>query len=118
MELELKKEVFGVWILFSLKGRLDAKTAPDLDKEMLPEIAKRLDIVLDVSELEYISSMGIRSLVQAAKKTAEVNHRVAICGMRPEVKEVVEVSGVNAFLDVYDKVSDLPFAADIHRSRS
>ena len=116
--MELKKEVFGVWILFTLKGRLDAQTAPDLDKEMLPEIDKRLDIVLDVSELEYISSMGIRSLVQAAKKTAEVNHRVAICGMTSEVKEVIEVSGVSAFLDVYDSVSDLPFAADIHRSRN
>jgi anti-anti-sigma factor len=118
IEMELKKEVFGVWILFTLKGRLDAQTAPDLDKEMLPEISKRLDIVLDVSDLEYISSMGIRSLVQAAKKTAEVNHRVAICGMSAEVKEVIEVSGVNAFLDVYDSVSDLPFAADIHRSRN
>ena len=118
IEMELKKEVFGVWILFTLKGRLDAQTAPDLDKEMLPEIDKRLDIVLDVSELEYISSMGIRSLVQAAKKTAEVNQRVAICGMTSEVKEVIEVSGVSAFLDVYDSVSDLPFAADIHRSRN
>ena len=118
IEMELKKEVFGVWILFTLKGRLDAQTAPDLDKEMLPEIDKRLDIVLDASELEYISSMGIRSLVQAAKKTSEVNHRVAICGMQPEVKEVIEVSGIGAFLDVYDSVSDLPFAADIHRSRS
>lgn len=118
IEMELKKEVFGVWILFTLKGRLDAQTAPDLDKEMLPEISKRLDIVLDVSELEYISSMGIRSLVQAAKKTAEVNHHVAICAMSPEVKEIIEASGVNAYLEVYDSVSDLPFAADIHRSRS
>jgi len=112
--MDLKKEIFGVWILFTLKGRLDAQTAPDFDKEVLPEIAKRLDIVLDVSELEYISSMGIRSLVQAAKKTSEVSHHVAVCGMRPEVKDVVEASGINAFLEVYDSISDLPFATDIH----
>lgn len=116
--MELKKEVFGVWILFSIKGRLDAQSAPDFDKEVLPEIDKRLDIVLDVSELDYISSMGIRSVVQAAKKTAEVNHHVAICGMRPAVKEVIEASGIDAFLNIYDSISDLPFAADIHRSRS
>ena len=115
--MELKKEVFGVWILFTLKGRLDMQTAPDFDKELLPEIEKRLDIVLDASDLKYISSMGIRSLVLAAKKTSEVNRRVAICGMRPEVKEVIESAGVDAFMDVYDNLSDLPFAADIHTSR-
>lgn len=81
--MELKKEIFGVWILFTVRGRLDAQTAPKLDKELLPEIEKRLDIVLDFSELEYISSMGIRSIMQAIKKTYELNHRVAICGMRP-----------------------------------
>ena len=115
--MELKKEIFGVWILFTVRGRLDAQTAPKLDKELLPEIEKRLDIVLDFSELEYISSMGIRSIMQAIKKTYELNHRVAICGMRPAVKEVLFSARVDALLDVYDKLSDLPFASDIHTSR-
>ena len=115
--MELKKEVLGVWILFTVRGRLDAQTAPKLDKELLPEIEKRLDIVLDFSELEYISSMGIRSIMQAVKKTYELNHRVAICGMRPAVKEVLSSARIDALLDVYDNLSDLPFASDIHTSR-
>ena len=115
--MELKKEIFGVWILFTVRGRLDAQTAPKLDEELLPEIEKRLDIVLDFSELEYISSMGIRSIMQAIKKTYELNHRVAICGMRPAVKEVLSSARIDALLDVYDNLSDLPFASDIHTSR-
>jgi len=115
--MELKKEIFGVWILFTVRGRLDAQTAPKLDKELLPEIEKRLDIVLDFSELEYISSMGIRSIMQAIKKTYELNHRVAICGMRPAVKEVLSSARIDALLDVYDNLSELPFASDIHTSR-
>ncbi len=115
--MELKKEIFGVWILFTVRGRLDAQTAPKLDEELLPEIEKRLDIVLDFSELEYISSMGIRSIMQAIKKTYELNHRVAICGMRPAVKEVLSSVRIDALLDVYDNLSDLPFASDIHTSR-
>ena len=103
--MELKKEIFGVWILFTVRGRLDAQTAPKLDKELLPEIEKRLDIVLDFSELEYISSMGIRSIMQAIKKTYELNHRVAICGMRPAVKEVLFSARIDALLDVYDNLS-------------
>ena len=115
--MELKKEIFGVWVLFTVRGRLDAQTAPKLDEELLPEIEKRLDIVLDFSELEYISSMGIRSIMQAVKKTYELNHRVAICGMRPVVKEVLSSARIDALLDVYDNLSDLPFASDIHTSR-
>ncbi len=115
--MELKKEIFGVWILFTVRGRLDAQTAPKLDKELLPEIEKRLDIVLDFSELEYISSMGIRSIMQAIKKTYELNHRVAICGMRPAIKEVLSSARIDALLDVYDNLSELPFASDIHTSR-
>ena len=111
--MELTKEIFGVWILFRVKGRLDAITAPELDRELLPEIEKRLDIAFDFSELDYISSMGIRSIMRAANKTRELNHRVAVCGMRSEVKTVLSDTGVTAFLDIYDNVKDMPFAADI-----
>ena len=78
IDMELKKEVFGVWILFSLKGRLDAQSAPDFDKELLPEIAKRLDIVLDASELEYISSSGLRLFLSIRKETAAKGGKVIV----------------------------------------
>ena len=48
IEMELKKEVFGVWILFTLKGRLDAQTAPNLDKEMSTIIRGRRGHVINV----------------------------------------------------------------------
>ena len=47
----------------------------------------------------------------------ELNHRVAICGMRPPVKEVLSSVRIDALLDVYDNLSELPFASDIHTSR-
>lgn len=111
--MELTKKIFGVCILFKLKGRLDAKTAPEFNKELLPELEKRVDIVLDFSELEYISSMGVRSIVQAAKKTYESNHRVAIVGMQEAVRYVLKLTGVNSLFDIYENISDLPFASEI-----
>ncbi|MBQ9442172.1 MAG: STAS domain-containing protein [Selenomonadaceae bacterium] len=111
--MEMTKTTLGVWILFKLKGRLDANSAPELDKELESEIENRLDIVLDFSELDYISSMGLRSIMQAAKKTYEVRHRVAICGMKGMVKDTLESSGMTGLVDVYDDLSKLPFAYDV-----
>lgn len=111
--MEMKKTVLGVWILFKLKGRLDANSAPELDKELNSEIEKRLDIVLDFSELDFISSMGLRSIMLAAKKTYEHNHHVAICGMKGMVKDTIESSGMSGLVDVYDDISKLPFAYDV-----
>lgn len=111
--MELTKKIFGVWILFKLKGSLNAETAPEFDKELLPEIERRMDIVLDFSELEFISSMGIRSIMKAAKKTYDLNHRVAICGMKDAVNDVIKSTGVDLLVDVYKNISDLPFASDI-----
>ncbi len=111
--MEMKKTVLGVWILLKLKGRLDANSAPELDKELDSEIEKRLDIVLDFSELDYISSMGLRSIMRAAKKTYDLHHHVAICGMKGMVKDTIESSGMTGLVDVYDDISRLPFAYDV-----
>ena len=111
--MEMTKEIFGVWIFFKLKGRLDMKTAPEFEKEILPEIEKRMDIALDFSELEFISSMVIRSIMTAIKKLHEVHHHIAICGMKDEVKNSIELTGINHLVEVYEKLSDLPFASDI-----
>lgn len=111
--MELTKEIFGVWIFFKLKGRLDMKTAPEFEAEILPEIEKRMDIALDFSELDFLSSMGIRSIMKAVKKLHAVHHHIAICGMKDEVKNAIELSGVHHLVEVYEKLSDLPFASDI-----
>ncbi len=111
--MEMTKTVLGVWILIKLKGRLDANSAPELDKELESEIKNRLDIVLDFSELDFISSMGLRSIMRAAKKTYEVYHHVAICGMKGMVKDTIESSGMGGLVDIYDDLSKLPFAYDV-----
>lgn len=111
--MEMTKKIVGVWMLVKLKGSLDAKTAPELDKVWSEELEKHLDIALDFSELEYISSMGLRSIMQAVKKTNENHHRVAICGMTGLVKEVIERAGIDGLVDVYEKMSDLPFIHDV-----
>lgn len=111
--MEVEKKLYGVWILFKLNGKLDASSAPELDKVVLPEIENRLDLVFDMRDVTYISSMGIRSLTLYVKKTYDVFHHVALCNLQKDVKDVIESAGIHHLLDVYDDLSEVPFAHDV-----
>ena len=113
--LEIEKKIHNVWILFRLKGSLNATSAPELDKVVLPEIDNRLDLIFDMKDLTYISSMGLRSLMLYVKKTYDVFHHVALCNVQENVKEVIETAGVHSLLEIYDDIKDVPFAQDVEK---
>ncbi len=108
----INKEVYGVWILYNLEGRLDAESAPELDQLINKDIDEKLDMAFNFKKVEYISSMGIRTLMNAAKKTSALNHRAVLCNLNDSVKEVVQSTGIDGLIDIYDDISELPFAND------
>ena len=85
--------------ILSLEGRLDTVTAPELTRriEELPEETQAL--VLDFSNLEYISSAGLRVLLSAQKRMAPKGGlRVAhVC---PAILEIFEVTGFSDILTI------------------
>jgi anti-anti-sigma factor len=59
----------------SLAGALNTDTAPDFDQELQKVVAQGLDLtVLDMKELDYISSAGLRVIFKAAKQTNRKPH--------------------------------------------
>ena len=75
-----------------LAGRLDTTTAPALDKTINEDIAGTKNLVLDVKELEYISSAGLRVLLGAQKKMQKIGS-MKVTNVREEVMEVFEMTG-------------------------
>ena len=91
MTIEIKRNAEETTI--KLVGRLDTTTAPTLDKTINEDIAggtKKL--VLDVKELEYISSAGLRVLLGAQKKMQKIGS-MKVTNVREEVMEVFEMTG-------------------------
>ena len=86
-------------VTLEISGRLDTTTAPNLESVIneLPEDTKEL--IFDMSEVEYISSAGIRVLLGAYKKM-NTNHGI----MRIEkandmAREVFEMTGLLELLE-------------------
>ena len=66
MTIEIKRNAEETVI--ELTGRLDTNTAPALDKTINEGIADTKNLVINVKEIEYISSAGLRVLLRAQKK--------------------------------------------------
>ena len=85
--------------IIRLVGRLDTTTAPALDKTINEDIAGTKNLVLDVKELEYISSAGLRVLLGAQKKMQKIGS-MKVINVCEEVMEVFEMTGFADILTI------------------
>ena len=84
------------------EGRLDGSTGILFEQDVQQQIdAGNNSLVVDFSQLEYISSAGLRALLVVAKKLKSTGGRMALCALRKPVKEVFDVTGYTTLLDVF-----------------
>lgn len=94
--MEIKKTTNNDEVTVSLTGRLDTVTAPQLEQEIKNSITGVTKLVLDFTELEYISSAGLRVLLMA-QKTMNKQGSMIIKNVNETIMEVFEITG---FADV------------------
>ncbi len=105
--LDVAEKKQGEMMVLTPRGRLDSGTSPDFEAMLLTRIAKGDDrLILDLTELEYISSAGLRVLLMAAKRVKAVEGRIVLCALRENIREVFEISGFLSLFEVHDKVGD------------
>lgn len=90
MTIEIKKNADTTTI--EIAGRLDTTTAPALDKTINEDIGGTKNLVLDLKNLEYISSAGLRVLLGAQKKMMKIGS-MKVTNVCEEVMEVLEMTG-------------------------
>jgi len=101
MEIQTRKEKNAV--IVSVKGRMDAVTAPEFEKNLSDLIAKGENtFLLNFSGLEYISSAGLRSILATAKKLKEKEGKILFAGLHGPVEEVFKISGFHSIFKIFD----------------
>ena len=91
--VELQEKV----ALLKIDGRLDTVTAPDLEKRINELNVKGL--VLDLLNLEYISSAGLRVLLSSHKKFVKLDG-MKVVNVVPAVMEIFEITGFADILTI------------------
>lgn len=77
----------------ALSGRLDTTTAPQLEEALASALDGVTDLVFDFGQIEYISSAGLRILLNTQKKISSAGGSMKLVGVNDVVREVFEVTG-------------------------
>lgn len=107
--MEVSSGNLGSTRVLRVQGRLDHSHAKDFEAALAPHLvactAAGTPLVLDFSDVVYISSVGLRVLLLAAKQVKAQQGRIAIAALSPIVTEVFQVSHFNLVLSVYPDVA-------------
>lgn len=90
MTIDVKKHADQVTI--AVAGRLDTTTAPALEKAICESIQEEKHLILDIKEVEYISSAGLRVLLGAQKKMQKIGS-MKVLNVCEEIMEIFEMTG-------------------------
>jgi len=101
MEMTWEQRSDGVCMI-ALNGRLDIAGAQAIDVKFTALTAtKTQQIVVEVSQVSFLASIGIRTLVSNAKAQARRGGKMVLAGPQPAVHEVLQLAGIDTLIPVY-----------------
>ena len=80
-----------------VSGSIDAKTAPAIGEAVQPALAGKRDIVIDLSDVDYVSSAGLRLLLVAYRKVQAESRKLVLAGVKPDIAQVMSHTGFLPF---------------------
>ena len=97
--MNISKTQNGTALTIGLEGKLDTLTAPELETVIKKELDGVTELKMDLSNLEYISSSGLRLLL-SAQKTMDGKGTMTVLNPGEMVNEVLEVTGFSDILNI------------------
>lgn len=101
LEISVSKEETKLTV--TLKGRLDTSTSPELEREMIPLLRGVTELTLELAELEFITSAGLRVLLQAVQIMNDQGE-MTVTHPNSEVREVFEITGFDGILTIRPEI--------------
>ena len=94
-------------VILGLQGRVDASNAASLEEKVLQLIdGGERRLVIDMAQLEYISSAGLRVFLLTAKRLSKVNGKLALSALKHQVREVFDIAGFSSIFQICQNQHD------------
>jgi anti-anti-sigma factor len=112
MELEIKNQSEQITHL-AIRGRLDTTGVGEIELQFTSHTVPRgKPLLLDMSEVTFLSSLGLRMLFSVAKALDRRGAKMAFLNPQPSVREVLIISGFDRLMPIYqDEGTALAFLA-------
>lgn len=88
----------GVMTVF-LKGKLDTGTSPQAESEIFADLDSADKLILDMKELAYLSSAGLRLLLKL-QKTMKEKDGMTVRNVNSDIEEIFDMTGFTSILDI------------------
>jgi len=97
-------EAHNIQVL-KISGRIDTSTAPDAE-EIIRAFAQGEDgpVIIDGTDLQYISSNGLRVLLTIEKAIAKEGRHIILCSLRPDVEKIFRLTGFSSIFTIHPTV--------------
>ena len=98
--MNIDKKLENGKLTLALQGRLDTTTAPQLEQELLENDTDGVTMLcLDFAQLDYISSAGLRVLLETQRRMNQQGSMV-LCHVNETIKEVFDITGFSDLLTI------------------
>src|SRR5258706_2890321 len=100
--MEITTQDFKRVAVMSVTGRVDSATAPELESQLRALVdSGKTHIVLDLKNVEYMSSAGLRAMVSILKSVKRVNGDLRLANPSARVEEVLHLAGLTSIFTMF-----------------
>lgn len=99
--------VSAIRVIVSISGDIDAYHSPKLKEEMEKYLTgEAKEILLDLSDVPYIDSAGLGTLVSILRETRNFKKGLKLIGLRPNIKRIFEMTRLDKIFDIFDTIEE------------
>lgn len=104
--MDLNEEARDGALILHASGRLDTNTAPILEAALPARVETNPVVILNLSDVPYVSSAGLRVLLKGAKAGKASGNQLILSGLAESVQEVFDISGFTSIFVITTTVDD------------
>jgi len=104
--MRVATQQLGSVAVVSLSGDLDARTAPATRAQVSQVLARHSSVLLDLSDVAYVSSAGLRALLLLYRRVQATGGAIVLVGVPPALHTVLSATGFLGFFKIADTVTE------------
>lgn len=106
--MDLKQETREQSLIVAPKGVIDHESVSAFEEQLLSALKTAADssysLIIDMKDVEYMSTVGLRVLMRVSKRAREASVDVKVANMNPCMREIFQISRFDKVISVFDSV--------------
>ncbi|MGK7945214.1 MAG: anti-sigma factor antagonist [Microcystaceae cyanobacterium] len=104
--MDIKLQTQQDTIIAEISGEIDGKTSSLLQEKLIPLLTPQSKIILQMTEVSYLSSAGLRVLLMLYRQANTNSSQLVLVGLSEEVTDIMKITGFLKFFKISDTVEN------------